>query len=118
MSRQDVAADRVLSLTLKFGAYTAFALILAGLLQQFMAVGRQGGCRRPACPAGHTGAEDCGGVHSVFARAGFQVCSGVVWRAGDCGAGLCAGITGLNFTAKDAKAAKELVRKKNQDGKS
>jgi uncharacterized membrane protein len=36
MSRQDVAADRVLSRTLKLGAYTAFALILAGLtLQQF-----------------------------------------------------------------------------------
>jgi len=34
MSRQDVAADRVLSLTLKFGAYTAFALIVAGLLLQ------------------------------------------------------------------------------------
>jgi uncharacterized membrane protein len=34
MSRQDVAADRVLSLTLKFGAYTAFASILAGLLLQ------------------------------------------------------------------------------------
>lgn len=35
MSRQDVAADRVLSLTLKFGAYTAFALIVAGLVLQF-----------------------------------------------------------------------------------
>jgi uncharacterized membrane protein len=34
MSRQDVAADRVLSLTLKFGAYTAFALIVAGLILQ------------------------------------------------------------------------------------
>ena len=34
MNRQDVAADRVLSLTLKFGAYTAFALILAGLMLQ------------------------------------------------------------------------------------
>jgi uncharacterized membrane protein len=32
MNRQDVAADRVLSLTLKAGAYTAFALIIAGLL--------------------------------------------------------------------------------------
>jgi uncharacterized membrane protein len=32
MSRQDPAADRVLSLTLKAGAYTAFALITAGLL--------------------------------------------------------------------------------------
>jgi uncharacterized membrane protein len=36
MSRQDVAADRVLSLTLKFGAYTAFTLIVAGLLLQFV----------------------------------------------------------------------------------
>jgi uncharacterized membrane protein len=35
MSRQDVAADRVLSLTLKFGAYTAFVLIVAGLALQF-----------------------------------------------------------------------------------
>jgi uncharacterized membrane protein len=35
MSRQDVAADRVLSLTLKFGAYTAFTLIVAGLALQF-----------------------------------------------------------------------------------
>jgi uncharacterized membrane protein len=34
MSRQDVAADRVLSLTLKFGAYTAFTLIVAGLILQ------------------------------------------------------------------------------------
>jgi uncharacterized membrane protein len=34
MSRQDIAADRVLSLTLKFGAYTAFALIAAGLVLQ------------------------------------------------------------------------------------
>jgi len=32
MSRQDVAADRVLSLTLKFGAYTALTLIVAGLM--------------------------------------------------------------------------------------
>jgi len=32
MNRQDIAADRVLSLTLKAGAYTAFALIVAGLL--------------------------------------------------------------------------------------
>jgi len=40
MSRQDVAADRVLSRTLKIGAYTAFALILAGLaLQQLTAWG-------------------------------------------------------------------------------
>jgi len=37
MSRQDVAADRVLSLTLKFGAYMAFALIVAGLVLQFVA---------------------------------------------------------------------------------
>lgn len=36
MSRQDVAADRVLSLTLKFGAYTAFALIMAGLVMQLI----------------------------------------------------------------------------------
>lgn len=36
MSRQDVAADRVLSLTLRFGAYTAFALIVAGLALQFV----------------------------------------------------------------------------------
>jgi uncharacterized membrane protein len=35
MSRQDVAADRVLSLTLKFGAYTALALIVAGLMLRF-----------------------------------------------------------------------------------
>jgi uncharacterized membrane protein len=35
MSRQDVAADKVLSFTLKFGAYTAFALIVAGLALQF-----------------------------------------------------------------------------------
>ena len=34
MNRQDVAADRALSLTLKFGAYTTFALILAGLMLQ------------------------------------------------------------------------------------
>lgn len=34
MSRQDVAADRVLSLTLKAGAYTAFALVVAGLILQ------------------------------------------------------------------------------------
>ena len=37
MSRQDIAADRVLSLTLKFGAYTAFALIAAGLVLQLAA---------------------------------------------------------------------------------
>ena len=34
MSRQDVAADRVLSLTLKIGAYTAFVLVVAGLILQ------------------------------------------------------------------------------------
>jgi uncharacterized membrane protein len=34
MSRQDVAADRVLSLTLKIGAYTVFALIVVGLVLQ------------------------------------------------------------------------------------
>jgi uncharacterized protein DUF1634 len=32
MSRQDLAADRVLSFTLKAGAYTAFALTVGGLL--------------------------------------------------------------------------------------
>ncbi|HKD81162.1 MAG TPA: DUF1634 domain-containing protein [Candidatus Angelobacter sp.] len=32
MKRQDVAADRVLSITLKAGAYTAFALIIIGLV--------------------------------------------------------------------------------------
>ena len=32
MNRQDLAADRVLSFTLKAGAYTAFALTLSGLL--------------------------------------------------------------------------------------
>lgn len=37
MNRQDVAADKVLSLTLKFGAYTAFALIVAGLILQLAA---------------------------------------------------------------------------------
>jgi len=31
MNRQDVAADRLLALTLKAGAYIAFALVLAGL---------------------------------------------------------------------------------------
>jgi len=36
MSRQDVAADRVLSLTLKFGAYTAFALVVAVLALQLI----------------------------------------------------------------------------------
>ena len=34
MNRQDLAADKVLSLTLKFGAYTALALIVAGLILQ------------------------------------------------------------------------------------
>jgi uncharacterized membrane protein len=37
MSRQDVAADRILSLTLKLGAYTAFALIVGGLILQHFA---------------------------------------------------------------------------------
>ena len=32
MSRQDVAVDRVLAFTLKAGAYTAFALVVSGLL--------------------------------------------------------------------------------------
>lgn len=36
MSRQDFAADRVLSHTLKFGAYSAFVLIVAGLLLQLV----------------------------------------------------------------------------------
>jgi uncharacterized membrane protein len=36
VNRQDIAADRVLSLTLKFGAYTAFALIVAGLVLQLV----------------------------------------------------------------------------------
>jgi hypothetical protein len=36
MSRQDIAADRLLSLTLKLGAYTAFALVGIGLLLQPM----------------------------------------------------------------------------------
>ena len=39
MSRQDVAADRVLSLTLKFGAYLSFALIVGGLLLQYLSPG-------------------------------------------------------------------------------
>lgn len=40
MNRQDFAIDRVLSYTLKLGAYTALALILAGLvLQHFAALG-------------------------------------------------------------------------------
>ena len=37
MSRQDVAVDRVLALTLKAGAYTAFALVLGGLVLQWAA---------------------------------------------------------------------------------
>lgn len=37
MRRQDFAADRVLALTLRLGAYTSFALIAAGLaLQSFI----------------------------------------------------------------------------------
>ena len=36
MSRQDVAADRILSLTLKLGAYTALVLTVAGLLLQWI----------------------------------------------------------------------------------
>jgi uncharacterized membrane protein len=36
MSRQDFAADRVLSITLKAGAYTALALIVAGILLQWI----------------------------------------------------------------------------------
>jgi uncharacterized membrane protein len=32
MSRQDLAADRALALTLKAGAYAAFGLIITGLL--------------------------------------------------------------------------------------
>jgi uncharacterized membrane protein len=39
MSRQDPAADRVLSLTLKAGAYTAFGLIVAGLLLRWATPG-------------------------------------------------------------------------------
>jgi uncharacterized membrane protein len=40
MNRQDFAIDRMLSHTLKLGAYTALALILAGLtLQHFAAWG-------------------------------------------------------------------------------
>lgn len=34
MKRNDIAADRILSLTLKAGAYTALALVVAGLLLQ------------------------------------------------------------------------------------
>jgi uncharacterized membrane protein len=34
MNREDLAADRALALTLKAGAYIAFALVVAGLLLQ------------------------------------------------------------------------------------
>ena len=34
MNRQDVAADKVLALTLKLGAYAAFILVIAGLILQ------------------------------------------------------------------------------------
>jgi uncharacterized membrane protein len=37
MNRQDPAADRVLSLTLKAGAYSAFTLIMAGLVLRWAA---------------------------------------------------------------------------------
>ncbi len=37
MNRQDFAVDRVLSHTLKFGAYTAFMLTVAGLALQLVA---------------------------------------------------------------------------------
>lgn len=37
MNRQDIAADRVLALTLRMGAYTSFALIVAGLVLQIFA---------------------------------------------------------------------------------
>lgn len=37
MNRQDLAADRILSLTLKAGAYTAFALVVAGLVLRWAA---------------------------------------------------------------------------------
>jgi uncharacterized membrane protein len=36
MNREDVAADRVLSLTLKAGAYTACTLIVAGVILQLI----------------------------------------------------------------------------------
>ena len=113
MSRQDLAADRVLSLTLKFGAYTAFALIVAGLVLQLVVPwGEPGGRCRPACSAGHSGAAYYCGLPAIFARARFQVCSGVVWSAGNCGAGLCAGHTDLKFTAKDAKTRRTSAEKK------
>jgi Protein of unknown function (DUF1634) len=38
MSRQDLAVDRVLAFTLKVGAYTAFALVLGGLVLQWAMV--------------------------------------------------------------------------------
>ena len=37
MNRQDFAIDRMLSHTLKLGAYTALALVLAGLILQHFA---------------------------------------------------------------------------------
>jgi uncharacterized membrane protein len=37
MNRQDLAIDRMLSHTLKLGAYTALALVLAGLILQHFA---------------------------------------------------------------------------------
>jgi len=37
MNRQDFAVDRMLSHTLKLGAYTALALVLAGLILQHFA---------------------------------------------------------------------------------
>lgn len=36
MKRSDAAADRILALTLKAGAYTAFVLVVAGLLLQLV----------------------------------------------------------------------------------
>lgn len=36
MNRKDIAADRVLAFTLKAGAYTAFALIVTGLVLQVL----------------------------------------------------------------------------------
>jgi uncharacterized membrane protein len=39
MNRQDAAADRVVSLTLKAGAYTAFVLVVVGLLLRRAPVG-------------------------------------------------------------------------------
>ena len=119
MSRQDYAADRVLSFALKSGAYTAFALIVAGLLLRWvtpwgMKVATAGLLVLLATPV----AAYCGGLHSVFPRARFEVCSGVAGRAEHCGAGVFSGDTGLKFvnktlnTAKDAKAAKEPEQKR------